>query len=350
MVPGMVAARRSHGGAAACRSRPRQRRLVAVAPLYCTTGPLQPVRYRFLGTETCPRVEPVTQPGMEARAAAQIVSALTRARPRPDVVEFDGVPSSSPWPRLIADHWPGRAVATTTQSVAAPAATLAVDFEQWLNGKSRNFRKQTRRHRRALVERGASFRVAPADECDKALADFERLHQERFRYRGGSGVLDTQVMKMLRESAASLAASGRFRLHLLEHKQRVIGAELVLAAGGEVTSWLGGFDERWAKVQPSIQGLVAAIEHAVADNDTRFDLGPGTQPYKLRLSDHAEQLIWSRIFMPGPRRPLTRIITVPGHVSRAAKQKLFDVVPTAHKHQINGGCGHCAEVASADGR
>ena len=307
--------------------------VIAVAPFYCTSA-RGIVRYRMLGTETFPRAQPLAQPGTEQAAAAGIVAGLRDGRPAPDLVEFDGIERDSPWPRLLATHWSPRVKVVLTQSMPAFAATLPTDLDAWLAGKSRNFRKQARRHRRRLEERQVVFRLAGIEESAERLADFERLHQARFQFRGGSAVLDERVMRMLREAAPALMGTDRFRLHLVEHEGQVISAEVVLAAGGEATSWLGGFDEAWAREQVSMQGLIAALEHAMRRDDTRLDFGPGAQSYKQRFCDLEEHLDWIALYPPGPRRPLAMAATLPRHVGERLWQRSVSAIPEERKHQI----------------
>jgi CelD/BcsL family acetyltransferase involved in cellulose biosynthesis len=307
--------------------------MIAVAPFYCTTAG-GVATYRMLGTDTFPRAQPVALPGVRETAAAGIVAGLQDARPVPDVIEFDGIERDSPWPRLLATSWSPRVKLVLTQSMPAFAATLETDLDTWLAGKSRNFRKQARRHRRRLEERQVVFRLAGIEESAERLADFERLHQGRFSFRGGSAVLDRRVMRMLRESAPELMPSDRFRLHLVEHDGQVLSAEVVLAAGGEATSWLGGFDGAWAREQVSMQGLVAALDHAMDRHDTRLDFGPGAQSYKQRFCDVEQELDWLTLYPPGPRRPLVMAATLPRHLGGHLWQRLVSAIPEERKHQI----------------
>lgn len=307
--------------------------VIAVAPFYCTSA-RGIARYRMLGTETYPRAQPLARPGMEDAAAAGIVAGLRDARPSPDLIELDGIERESPWPGLLASRWPSEVKVVVTQSMPAFAATLPDDLDTWLAGKSRNFRKQARRHRRRLEERQVVFRLADAEESAERLADFERLHQARFQFRGGSAVLNEPVMRMLRESAPELMPSDRFRLHLVEHRDQVVSAEVVLAAGGEAASWLGGFDDAWAREQVSMQGLVAALEHAIEHDDTRLDFGPGAQSYKQRFCDHEEQLDWIALYPPGRRRPFVMAATLPRHVGERLWQRVIAAIPDERKHQI----------------
>jgi CelD/BcsL family acetyltransferase involved in cellulose biosynthesis len=110
---------------------------------------------------------------------------------------------------------------------------------------------------------------------------------------------------MLMDIGAAHIESGRFRLWILEAEGTAISAQLFARAGGEVVYFNGGWDERFAKLKPAMLGILAAIEDAFADGDERLDLGPGAQPYKLRLADGDDPLTWSLLMAPGPRLPLT---------------------------------------------
>ena len=108
-------------------------------------------RYRFLGSEAGARIEPLARPGAEAEVAAAVAAILARAEPRLDLLRFVRIPAESPWPALIAESWPGerRPWVEVSEVVSAPVVTLtAGSFEEWMGGKSSNFRQQMRRGRR----------------------------------------------------------------------------------------------------------------------------------------------------------------------------------------------------------
>ncbi len=112
---------------------------------------------------------------------------------------------------------------------------------------------------------------------------------------------------MLGDVARELEPGTRLRAWTVEDDDRPVALELFLAAGGEVSSWLGGFDPTWAERGPSFLALVAALEGAMEAGDHRFDLGPGAQPYKLRLADGEEPLRSVVLVLPGRRAPLARL-------------------------------------------
>jgi CelD/BcsL family acetyltransferase involved in cellulose biosynthesis len=301
------------------------RELRAVAPLYARRARSGVTTYRVLGTDASLRGTPVAAPGTEAAAAEAIAGALAASARPADVLAFDGVSVDDPWPALLRSAWPGRRP-WTHRVRAMPAPTLTLEgsnYDAWLAGRSRNFRSQLGRRRRQLERAGASLRLASGpQEVEEGLAAFAALHHGRWAERGGSGVLDGQVERMLADAAAELAPQGRFRLWVLEAEGRPVSCQLLVSAGGELAYWLGGFDEAWAAQQPALQTLVAALEHAWGVGDRRLDLGAGGQSYKYRLADGEELLEW-RVLVPSGRRQVAALATLaPRHGTRAIVERL----------------------------
>jgi CelD/BcsL family acetyltransferase involved in cellulose biosynthesis len=147
------------------------------------------------------------------------------------------------------------------------------------------------------------------------------LHHSRWAGRGGSGVLDDRVEAMVSDAAAAMAESLRLRLWTIEVEGSVIAAEIFLAAGGEVSNWLGGFDEEWARYGPSLLLLLQAIEQAWELGDRRFDLGTGPQEYKDRFADGGDTAEWS-VVVPGLARPLSRPALIPWYAGRQSFGRL----------------------------
>jgi hypothetical protein len=85
-------------------------------------------------------------------------------------------------------------------------------------------------------------------------------------------ILNDRVKRMLEDAASQLSCGDRFRLWLAEVKAEAIAAHIFLAAGGEVSYWLGGFAEAWAKQHPSMQTILAAIEHAWSAGEVAWTL------------------------------------------------------------------------------
>jgi CelD/BcsL family acetyltransferase involved in cellulose biosynthesis len=271
---------------------------------------------RLLASPISHRTQPLAAAGREREVGAALAKALAGASP--GVIAFDGVPEGCVWPGLLADAWPGRRRPgrRVTERMGAPLITLAgLDFDGWFAGRSSNFRSQMRRARRALEEQGATVRLAStAAEIAQDIDAFIRLHHARWDPRGGSDALDPGVERMLHEVAGELVAAGRLRLASVATEDQTVAVQAIVAAGGEASYWLGGFDDDWARTKPALVALLAAVEDSFARGDERFDLGGGTQDYKLRFADGQEQLEWTSL---APGGALDRVRLAPSRARGA---------------------------------
>jgi CelD/BcsL family acetyltransferase involved in cellulose biosynthesis len=299
-------------------------RLVAVAPFFAAKGVGGVATLMPLASGTSQRGEPVGLPGREREAAPVLAAALAQTGAR--IVRFEGVAESSQWPAALAHAWPGRRRPRLYRDLAVPAPFVSLagrDLDSWLRSRSSNFRSAIRRHAKRGDEMGASIRRATDPvEARRRMRDFARLHRARWASRGGSGVLDRRVEAMLIEAVEGLLAYDRLRLYLMELDGRVVGADLFVAAGGEASYWLGGFDDDVARLAPSIRNIYAAVEEAIAREDRRLDLGAGGQEYKYRFADGEEQLEWW-VLLPGVRGSLgVHARLLPSRVRRVLSRRL----------------------------
>jgi CelD/BcsL family acetyltransferase involved in cellulose biosynthesis len=296
--------------------------LVAIAPFF---GDRRRglSRWRLLGSGTSSRREPLSRPGLEQEAAEAFARAIAAAESPPDLLVFEDIPADSPWPHLLAAAWPGRP-AWSRLDWTTPAPTLDLrgqTYDAWFASKSSSFRKQMRRVGRQLEERGGSRRLSAAGDVPADLRSFAALHHARWQSRGGSLALDPRVEAMLLDVASSLPPS-RFRLWSTEVAGQTISSHLFLAAGGEVSYWLGGFDEAWAAQQPAMQTILAAIEDALERGDARLDLGPGEAAYKERFADGEDCLQTVTLVPRGAGYRRVRATLVPDHLRGAVTSRL----------------------------
>lgn len=301
-----------------------QERLVGIAPFFAERS-RGFTRYRLLGCEASLGLEPLAAPDADAEVGAHVAEALAGARPRPDVIAFEGIRSDSAWPSRLRDAWPrGRPTLRHELSMDAPGLDIAGrTYDEWLASKTSSFRSQMNRLGRRLAEQGGSFRQANGEEeLDRGLRAFADLHHARWSGRGGSAVLTPGVERMLPEVARDLAARGRFRLWVGEAEDRVVVADVWIAAGGEASMWLGGFDDEWGRLKVTLQALLAATEDCFARGDRRIDLGGGRNELKSRLAEDEHALEWLILLPPGPRRPLVRMALLPRRLRRAASDRL----------------------------
>ena len=182
--------------------------VVAIAPFYAIPWVPGLWTWSLMGTDTTSRIEPIADPGHLEDAGVAIATALAQADPSPARVRLEGLPSDSPWPELLRTRGPGRLSGWLHTEPATPAPTIALvggTVDDWLSGRSSNFRQQMRRSRRKLDKDGGEFHVAKTpEEIDAAIADFVRLHNARWDWRGGSTALTPGTEEMLAEAGARL--------------------------------------------------------------------------------------------------------------------------------------------------
>jgi CelD/BcsL family acetyltransferase involved in cellulose biosynthesis len=283
--------------------------LVAIAPFFAQRNGRGRVDLRMLG-RAMPRTGPLALPGREWDAAAAVADALARATPRADVIALESGPLASHWPDALADGWPGatRPLMRRYFVQNSYVVSLAADSpDAWLAAKRPHFRKRMTRLRRLVAEAGGVPRMSTAATLEQDVAAFVRLHAARWDGRGASEIVALRegLTAVYEEVGRAHAASGRFRLYLLELDGEPVAAELLAAAGGEVVSINGGWDPRHAKLGVSNVCMLHAIEDAFARGDRRLDWGPGDQLFKRRFADGDDPVCWTMLVPPGRRMPLT---------------------------------------------
>jgi CelD/BcsL family acetyltransferase involved in cellulose biosynthesis len=301
--------------------------LIGIAPFFVDRGLGRVRRYRLLGAGTCAPVDVLARPGLERAVGAVIARALAEADPSPDVVMLEGVPGGSPWPGLLCDAWPRRGRLSLRRQFSQPAPFVELrggTYESWLGSKTSIARRKIRQEVKAMQQQGATVRLSRNQaELAGDLGAFAELHRARWRKRGGSGVLDARVERMLAAAGSRLIDQGRFRLWSMDLDGRTISSHLFVVAGGEAAYWLGGFDERETRIRrPGMMIIRSALEHAFGAGDQRFDLGPGGQPYKYEFAQNASSVDWILLIPRGRRSLLARAQLAPLRARILTAQRL----------------------------
>ena len=298
-------------------------RVMGIAPLFTSPrGAESEARLLCAGMST--RLDLLALDDEHERVSQAFAEALASLRPRLRALVFEGVERSSPWPRLIAASWPARLRPRVKTALELPAPTVDLQhgFDAWLASRSRSFRRELLRVRRRWQELGAVIELSPPGRLDQDLEHLERLHRARWSSRGGSSNIDAGRRRMLAEAGRELLPTGRFRLFTVRVKGDVAAAELFVSAGGVVSAWGGGFDERWLSLSPSIVAVAAAVEDACARGERCLDLGEGAEPFKLRFGEAASPVVWTRLYPRTRRYPLTRAGVVPHELRHAIRRRL----------------------------
>ncbi|MBB4661671.1 GNAT family N-acetyltransferase [Conexibacter arvalis] len=325
------------------------RKLVGLAPFLALRARGGQPQLRLLGAPATHRVAPLALPEHADAVASLTAAALAGLRPAAGYVAFDATDAGDGGLARLRAGWPGRRPPWLLAQKRAPAPVMELsddDFDAWLMRKSKNFRKQVRRFRRKLGEADGVVRMTrTADELDRDVDAFVRLHHARWRGRGGSSV-DPRVGELLRDAGRALLPSERFRLWTIEVDGRAISSQLFLAAGGRALSWNGGFDPDATDLQPSLLGILAGVEDCFRRGERSIDLGGGAHDYKLRLADADRPLVWAGLVPRDRRYPLNRALLLPRQLGGLARDGL-ERLPDERRAQVRGALARLRRGADA---
>jgi len=314
-----------------------QGELVGIAPFVAEPKGGGRTDLRMLGG-AMPRTGPLARRGREWEAAAAVAGALADVRPRADVVALESGPVATHWPVALSERWPGAvrpAVRRYYVQDSHVVSLAAGSADAWLAGKSAHFRKRMRKLRREIEAAGGATRMSTPETLRDDVATFMRLHASRWEGRASEIVARAeQLARVYEEAGRAHAADGRFRLYVLELDGEPVAAELLAAAGGEVASINGGWDERHAALGVSNACMLHAIEDAFARGDARLDWGPGEQLFKRRFADGNDPVCWTVLVLPGPRMPLTLARVAPLLARVEAREGLKRALPAQQVERV----------------
>jgi CelD/BcsL family acetyltransferase involved in cellulose biosynthesis len=289
--------------------------LVGVVPLVAQPTRSGRMDYRLMAAPL-PRMEPLAIRGREWEVAAAAAAVLYTVKPTPDLLALESLPAASPWPEAFCRTWPSRFAPLSSQYFRqwSPVVSLgAGSFDDWLAGKSSNYRAQMRRRRRKFEESGGTVRYASLETLPGDVDIFLRLHRERWEGHGQSSIVpvEAELKEILLDSGRQLLPEGHLRLIVLEIDGDAVAAQVNVAAGGEVLWLNAGWNERYAKLSPQLLCLLEGLDDAFRRGDRRYDLGPGQQHFKLRMADGNDPIAWTILMLPTSRLPLTLARTAP---------------------------------------
>ncbi len=246
--------------------------LDAVLPLYAWRARMPRV-VRFLGHGPGDELGPVHAHGEQARAA-QALSAVLAACDW-DVFLGEQLPGDEDWTSLLG----GR----TWRREASPTLHLPATWNEYLSGRSANFREQLRRRETGLHGAGEVVtRLADGTTLDRDLDALFALHRARW----GSTATDFGDTPFHRELARDALDRGWLRLWLLELNGRAVAAWHGFHVGTVTSYYQAGRDPSLDRQSVGSVLMARTIRAAIAEGATEYRFGRGDEPFKSRFSSH----------------------------------------------------------------
>jgi CelD/BcsL family acetyltransferase involved in cellulose biosynthesis len=259
---------------ALCRDRAGES--VAILPLYLAFE--HPVRVaRFIGQSDGDELGPVCERG-EVRVADALLRSADQPRRRWDVLLAEHLPGATGVARLLGGRTLGR--------WACPVVDIeATSWDEYLAGRSSNFRSQVRRKERKLV-RDYGLRYRLADDPDRLDADMDTLlalHHARWR-DGDSDAFVGARAAFHREFAALALGRGWLRLWIAEADGRAVAAWYGFRYAGAEWYYQFGRDPAWDRFSVGLVLLAHTLREAINDGMRQYRLLRGNDAYKSRFA------------------------------------------------------------------
>lgn len=252
--------------------------LAAVVPLYVDRrGPLRVLR--FIGSGPGDQLGPICDRAHPELAAESLRLAVGDGRLRWDVFLAERLPGGPPWASALGDRLLGR-----EESPVVPFRGRT--WEEFLSGRSSNFREQVRRRERRLRrEHEVRFRLTE----DPALVDHDlrtliALHRARWGSEG-SGAFDGAREAFHVSFARAALERGWLRLWTLEVDDKAVAAWYGFRFGDAESYYQSGRDPEWERESVGFVLLAHTIREAMQDGLTEYRFLRGGEGYKGRFAE-----------------------------------------------------------------
>jgi CelD/BcsL family acetyltransferase involved in cellulose biosynthesis len=251
--------------------------LAAVLPFWITGGEDSgAAELLLIGTGVSDSLDALYDPEAKELCAALAAEHLAASAEQWELCDLQELPPESP---LLRERLPCHLRSDTSVQSVCPALRL----EGSLPGSIPAAMLRRLRYYQRRLRRNANISVESANQqnFEECYADLLALHRARWNARGQPGVLhDPAVAGFHREAARCLMKEGALRLYLL----RVDGAAAAAYYGfqwrGRSFYYLGGFDPRFAELNPGTVLVGHAIEQAAGEGSREFCFLRGNEAYK----------------------------------------------------------------------
>jgi CelD/BcsL family acetyltransferase involved in cellulose biosynthesis len=228
---------------------------------------------RFIGHGAADRLGPVSEPGHEGAAQALAGSAAELGW---SLLLAERLPLETGWPEAL----PGKRL----QWEPSPVVAITGSWDDYLAGRSSNFRSQVRRKERKLLrQHGLEYRLA--DDPARLDADLDSLY-ELHRARWGESTSGSfgGARAFHGEFAAAALERGWLRLWLAEVEGRPIAAWYGFRFGGAEWYYQSGRDPAWDHTSVGLVLLAHTLREAIGDGMGEYKLLRGGESYKDRFA------------------------------------------------------------------
>lgn len=223
-----------------------------------------------------------------AGAAECVAHALAGLLAAADALDLKGLDATSPSIPALCAAAPRPHAARVVPRSSSPYVELPGSWDDYLRSRSGNFRKQLRKSRRLLEQRGRIDVARLADGADTRgpMAEVVAIDAASWKADRGTALFGPPPLRaFLLDVVARLHARGWIDLHVLRLDGRPVAHELCFDLAGRVFSYNSGYRRDLARCSPGTALTAHVLEQACARGRIEYDLLRGDEAYKARWGD-----------------------------------------------------------------
>ena len=226
---------------------------------------------------------------------------MLRDIPDWDVLDLTDMAEDSEFRLALKDRFGGRA--GIYRSARISHLTLPESWEVYLAAQNHHRRAGLRQARRKFEKQpGARFFVwDDAARLDAAIDRLIELHHLRWKGRDEHHAFSsTEYISFHRAAMHAFAAQGWLRLYCLEVAGELVAIYHCFRFRRKVFHFQGGFDPAHKKWSPGLVLMSMAIEHAMLEGNTNFDMLRGEYEYKTQWAKEQRETFGCLVYRPRP--------------------------------------------------
>jgi CelD/BcsL family acetyltransferase involved in cellulose biosynthesis len=234
------------------------------------------------------------EPDYSAECARLACQWLWRHRGRWDLCDWQDLRADSP----LLTTQVGELETAVAPCLNATAAPIGADFEQYVKTLPHGLRRTIRLAARRLERAGElGFETLRADHDASALRALFRLHEERWRDKGGPGsMMDSKsTQSFLIDATRALSARGMLRMYIMRFRGQPAAMIYGILDGSRLHGYITGMDPELSRYSPGSLLLDYAIRDAMADGARTWDFLRGEESYKFQWG--AQVILKRRMFV-----------------------------------------------------
>jgi len=213
------------------------------------------------------------------------------------------------------------------ESKTALTARLGGDYDGFMRGMKRKFRKALRNNQN-YMDRAGGYRYLSEQPSSDLLANLIRLHTLRWRHKGESGALAIRRIGDFHEELLSFPSPPyEIRYYTIRHDDAIAAILYGFVMGNRFYAYLSGFDMDHDRISPGNMIINYCIRRLFEEGIAVFDMLRGDMKYKQTWATAAYGMADTIFFPPDIAGRFL-------HGNMKAIQTLKRAVPTSVKEKM----------------